>query len=301
VAVLRLAVLLIINPASRRGLHLQAVACQAMRDAGVLFDAVLTEQPGHAATLASTLASQYELVLTLGGDGTAMEVIGALISQGPPVGILPGGTGNLLARALGIPLNVRKAIPALLNGTVTHIDLGRLQNGRHFAIGVGVGVDATMIAETSLHWKRRIGITAYVAAAARAVLRQDRFLVQVNADGRCIERHTSMVMVANFGTLLNDLITLGEGIRYDDGILNACLFDPLDFGDAVRIMWKLITRDFTPDPAMDYLSGQHIGIVTDPPRLAQADGDIIGTSPFAVVTAPLAGCIITPHRQINRQ
>ena len=158
-----------------------------------------------------------------------------------------------------------------------------------------------MIAETSLQWKRRIGISAYVAAAARAVLRQDRFLVQVTADGHRIERHASMVLAANFGTLLNDLITLGEGIRYDDGVLNACLFDPLNFGDAVRIMWKLIVRDFTPDPAMDYLPGQDISIVTEPPRVAQADGDIIGTSPFTVVTAPLAGCIIIPHRQINRQ
>lgn len=296
-----MALLLITNPASRRGLHLQAVASQTLREAGVLYDAVLTEQPGHAATLACTLASQYDIVLTLGGDGTAMEVIGALAPHGPPVGILPGGTGNLLVRALGIPLNVRKAIPALLNGTVTRIDLGRLQNGRHFAIGVGIGIDAAMIAETTPGWKQRFGIAAYVAAAARAILRQDRFLVHVDADGRCVERHASMAIVANFGTILNNLITLGADIRYDDGILNVCLFDPLTFWDAVRIMWKLITRDFSPDPAMEYLSGRQITVSTDPPRLAQADGDIIGTSPFSVVTDPLAGCIIVPHRQINRQ
>jgi diacylglycerol kinase (ATP) len=298
--------LLITNPASRRGLALYEQTRQAMREAGIFCDAVLTEHPGHAATLARTLAPQYDLVFTLGGDGTAMEVIGALAPNGPPVGILPGGTGNLLARALGIPLAIRRAIPVLLAGDVTRIDLGRLEEGkgehdRRFAIGVGVGIDAAMIAETSPQWKRRIGISAYVVVAARAILRQDRFTVRVTAGDQVIERSASAVLIANFGSLLNNLITLGENIRYDDGLLNACVFDPQTFRDAVRIMWKLILRDFRPDPAMSYLAGSRITVETDPTRIAQADGDIIGTSPFSVVTEPLAGCIIIPHRQITRQ
>jgi diacylglycerol kinase (ATP) len=306
--------LLITNPASRRGFPLHEPARHALRDAGILCDAVLTEQAGHAAMLAKTLAHQYDLVFTLGGDGTAMEVIGALAPNGPPVGILPGGTGNLLARALGIPLTVRRAISALLAGAITHIDLGRLveqgQGGgespvpilqRRFAIGVGVGIDATMIAETSAQWKRRVGIAAYVAVAARAILRQDRFAVKVTTADRVIERTASAVLIANFGSLLNNLITLGDGIRYDDGILNACIFDPRTLGDAIRIMRRLLLRDFRHDPAMSYLAGDLITVETDPPRIAQADGDIIGTSPFSVVTEPFAGCIIIPHRQITRQ
>jgi diacylglycerol kinase (ATP) len=299
--------LLITNPASRRGFPLHEPARHILRNAGILCDAVLTEQPGHAAMLARTLASQYDLVFTLGGDGTAMEVIGALAPNGPPVGILPGGTGNLLARALGIPLTIRRAIPALLAGDITRIDLGHLDpndsvpDGRRFAIGVGVGIDAAMIAETSTRWKQRLGIAAYVVVAARAILRQDRFTVRVTADGQVLERRASALLVANFGVLLNNLITLGDGIRYDDGVLDACLFDPQTFGDAVRIMRKLIFRDFRPDPAMSYLSGKRLAVETDPPRIAQADGDIIGKSPFSVVTEPLAGCIIIPHRQITRQ
>ena len=299
--------LLITNPASRRGFRLHEPAREVLRQAGVLCDAVLTEQPGHAAKLAKTLAPQYDVVFTLGGDGTAMEVIGALAPGGPPVGILPGGTGNLLARALGIPLTIRRAVPALLRGDVARIDLGVLVNpeagelGRRFAIGIGVGIDAAMIAETSTQWKRRVGIVAYVVVAARAILRQDRFTVRVTTERETIERQAAAVLVANFGSLLNNLITLGDGIRYDDGVLNACIFDPQTFPDAVRIMWKLLLRDFRPDPAVSYLAGERLTVQTDPPRIAQADGEIIGMSPFSVVTEPLAGCIIIPHRQINRQ
>jgi YegS/Rv2252/BmrU family lipid kinase len=293
--------LLIVNPASRRGQRLYEAALHEFRRAGVECDTVLTEQAGHAADLARALAPKYDAVFTLGGDGTAMEVVGALAPDGPPVGILPGGTGNLLARALNISLNVRKAVRQLLGGDITRIDLGCLADGRRFAIGVGVGIDAAMIAETPAHWKRRIGVASYVVVAARAVLRQERFTVRVVADGVTLERQASAVLVVNFGALLNNLITLGEGITHDDGVLNVCIFDPPRFPDAVRVMRKLLLRDFRPDPAISYLAGKNIRVETIPPRIAQADGDLIGQTPFSVVTEPSAGCIIVPHCQLTQQ
>lgn len=293
--------LLIVNPASRRGKRLHEPALDELRRSGVDCDAVLTEKAGHAAELARALAPKYDAVFTLGGDGTAMEVIGALSPDGPPVGVLPGGTGNLLARALGISLNVRRAARQLLYGQISRIDLGRLDDGRRFAIGVGVGIDAAMIAETPTHWKRRIGVAAYIVVATRAVLRQDRFTVTVSADGEKLTRQASAILVVNFGALLNNLITLGEGITHDDGVLNVCIFDPERFSDALRVMRKLIFRDFRPDRAISYLAGRHIEVATSPPRIAQADGELLEPTPFAVVAEPRAGCIIVPHRQINRQ
>jgi len=293
---------LIVNPASRRGARLSAVAERAIIEAGMGCDVRRTERPGHAAELATECGEAYDVIFTLGGDGTAMEVVGALAGRaGPPVGVLPGGTGNLLARALGIALSVPRAVQQLVSGDVAHIDLGRLPDGRRFAIGVGVGIDATMIAETPSIWKRRIGVAAYVLVAARAVLRADRFLVRVTADGTTVTRNASAVLVINFGALLNNLITLGDGIKHDDGVLNVCIFDPENLSDAIRIMWRLLGRDFAPDPAITYLSGREFRVETTPPRVAQSDGEIIGMTPFSVVTEPGSGCILVPHRQIRRQ
>src|SRR5215210_6397193 len=98
-------VLLIVNPAARRGARMRERALRAFADAGVVCDVMVTEAPGHAAVLADTHAKQYHAIFTLGGDGTVMEVLGALAHRGPPVGILAGGTGNVIARSLGIPLN----------------------------------------------------------------------------------------------------------------------------------------------------------------------------------------------------
>lgn len=294
-------VLLIVNPASRRGGRLHPLATATLRNAGLHCDTVLTQYAGHAAACATEIASDYDAVFTLGGDGTAMDVIDAIAPDGPPVGILPGGTGNLLARALGIPLNVPRAVRTLTAGREARVDLGRLASGRRFAIGTGVGIDASMIATTPASWKRRIGVLAYILAGTRHVLTRQRFNACVKVDGVTSDRTASVVLVANFGVLLNGLITLGDGIRYDDGVLDVCIFDPQSLADSVRIARKLLLRDFEPDPCMLYLHGTNIAVSTDPVLPAQADGELIGTTPFEITTDPLAARLLVPQSKLDRQ
>lgn len=293
--------LLIVNPAARRGDASLRAATRAFAAAGIPCDVVITQRRGHAAEVATENATDYDAIFALGGDGTAVEIIGAIAPDGPPVGILPGGTGNLLARALEIPMGVSRAVRALVSGDEARVDLGRLGEGTRFAIGAGVGIDAAMIAGTSQAWKRRAGVLAYVVAGASHVLRRRRFTAHVTVDGQSVTREAAVVLVANFGVLLNGLVTLGEGIRHDDGKLDICIFDPITIGDVARITRKLMFRDFTQDPAMTYLTGSHIEITTDPPLPAQADGELIGLTPFVATVEPLAARLLVPHCQINRQ
>src|SRR5688500_6487233 len=204
-------VLLIVNPASRRGARVRESALRAFVDAGVECDVMPTEAPGHAAVLAKTHAHKYQAVFTLGGDGTVMEVLDALAHHGPPVGILAGGTANVVARTLGIPLNPARAVPALLRGDEASLDLGRLGDGRRFAIGVGVGLDATMIAEAPAKLKKRLGFMAYVIGGYKAVLRNQRFALRLTVDGEVFELTASAVLIANFGAVPDDPGPLGHG------------------------------------------------------------------------------------------
>jgi diacylglycerol kinase (ATP) len=288
--------LLVVNPASRLGTRSQRSALAAFRAAGVRCDAVLTEHQGQGAEIALSLAARYDAVFTLGGDGTAMEVVGALAGTGRPVGILPGGTGNLIARTLGIPLNVRRAVTVLLTGDQARVDLGLLSAGRHFAFAAGVGVDASMIAEASSSLKRHIGVLAYVLSWTRAALRRESFRVRITVDGEVVERQATAVMIANFGQVLNDLMTLGPGIRPDDAKLDLCVFSPYTAWDAVRIAWKLLRKDFGSDPCMLYRAGREFRIETLPPRVAQADGELLGPTPFEVSVRPLAAQLLIPRR-----
>jgi YegS/Rv2252/BmrU family lipid kinase len=293
--------LLIANPAARRGSALVGAARRAFAALDVECDVIITERQGHAGQVARANATGYDAIFTLGGDGTAVEVIGALSPGGPPVGVLPGGTGNLLARAIGIPLDVARAVKALVTGGDTHVDLGRLGDGTRFVIGAGVGIDASMIASTSQVWKRRAGVLAYVAAGASHVLRRRRFTASVTVDGVALTREASVVLVANFGVLLNGLVTLGRDVRRDDGKLDVCIFDPMTVADVARVSRKLVFRDFSQDSAMTYMQGSHIVVATEPSLPAQADGELIGHTPFEATVEPFAAWLLVPRHKTDRQ
>ena len=295
-AVLRQRVLLIVNPGSRRGARTRAQAQAAFVRRGVSCDLILTERPGHAAEVADQRGRDYDAVFTLGGDGTVMEVIGTLASSTIPIGVLPGGTGNLIARVLGIPLKVEAAVDALLDGDEARIDLGSI-GGHRFAFAAGVGIDAKMVETTPAALKGRFGVLAYFWTGARAALRQERFVVRATVDGVLHERTATMVMVANFGAVFRDLITLGPGIRQDDGLLDLCVFSPKGLRDSIRITWRLLRKDFRTDPCMLYTAGQRIRIETDPSRPVQADGDLVGMTPFDVVVEPLAAHVLVPRHK----
>ena len=290
-------VLLVANPASRRGAKLRAAALRELAAAGIHCDPVLTERPGHAGEICRERAAGYDAVFTLGGDGTAMEVVGALANSGLPVGILPGGTGNLIARALGTPLVMRRAVRALIGGEVRRVDLGILDDGRRFAFAAGVGIDSQMIEHTSPWLKRRIGVGAYVFAAAGAILRRDNVHVRATVDGEVIERDAAAVMLTNFGAVLNDRLSLGPGIRQDDGKLDLCVFSPGGLTDAIRILWRLSRKDFRSDPCMLFRAGTVFRIETDPPCQAQADGDLLGPTPFGARVEPHAATLLVPRRK----
>jgi diacylglycerol kinase family enzyme len=290
-------VLLITNPAARRGRLLEQRARDALLAAGAEFDVVVSSHQGHAALVAAERARDFASVLTLGGDGTAMEVIGALANTGTPVGVLPGGTGNLVARALRTPRRIERAVPALLHGAVAAVDLGYIpESKRYFAFSSGVGVDARMIDETHPETKRRFGIGAYIHTGVKVGLSRRPFHTRVTVDGVTIEREATALMVANFGTVLDQLFVLGPGIEQDDGRLDLCVFSPRHAADVVRIAWRLFRRDFGKDDALLYRSGCEFRVECDPPQLYQADGELLGTTPYSVRVEPLAARLLVARR-----
>lgn len=292
-------VLLITNPASRRGASLERAAVRAFAHAGVTCEVARTERVGHAGEIAQARGRDHDVVFTLGGDGTAMEVAGALAWSGVPIGVLAGGTGNLLGRALGIPRSVKRAIPELLDGTVRQIDLGVVL-GRRFAVAAGVGIDSAMVQETPRWMKRRLGVLAYslmaTKAALRAVLLRRFFTVRIEVDDEVIERRAAAVMFANFGAILEDRISFGPDIVVDDGVLDCCIFSPTNLWDALRIMRRVTRRDFRPDPSILYRKGTHFRLTTDPVLVLQADGELLGPTPADITVEPLAAHLLVPRR-----
>ena len=291
--------LLIVNPGARKAERAGLKALHAFAHESVPCEVIFTEAAGHATEIARERGSKADAVFTLGGDGTAMEVITALADQpdGPPVGILPGGTGNILVRSLGIPFGIARAVHALLAGQEARIDLGRTQDGRHFAIGLGVGIDEAMIAGASPLMKKRLGVLAYVWSATKAALHPETFHVRLTVDDVVYEREAAFVMLANLGTvpLFGAVARFGDGILYDDGLLHACIYSPKSVGDSVRIFTNIM-RGRT-DPAAFYIPGTRFRLETTPPRRAQADGELLDVTPIEVTVRPHAARLLIPKRR----
>jgi YegS/Rv2252/BmrU family lipid kinase len=159
--------------------------------------------PGEAEALAAELAGEVDVLLVFGGDGTVHEVANGLPlpagADGPLVALLPAGTGNDLARALGLPPDPVAAARALAGGRPRPVDM--LDCGpRRAANGVNAGFAAAATDVLSRRVKRALGPAAYVAGGLRAGLRPPNWPARVEVDGRVVDGEALAVVVGNGGS-----------------------------------------------------------------------------------------------------
>jgi YegS/Rv2252/BmrU family lipid kinase len=159
--------------------------------------------PGEAEALAAELAGEVDVLVVFGGDGTVHEVANGLPlpagADGPLVALLPAGTGNDLARALGLPPDPVAAARALAGGRPRPVDM--LDCGpRRAANGVNAGFAAAATDVLSRRVKRALGPAAYVAGAVRAGLRPPTWPARVEVDGRVVDGEALAVVVGNGGS-----------------------------------------------------------------------------------------------------
>ncbi|MET7680801.1 diacylglycerol kinase family protein [Streptomyces sp. NPDC005423] len=183
------------------------------------------------------------LVVVCGGDGTVRAAADALAGTGVPLVVVPCGTGNLLARNLGLPLTPDAALDAALSGTPHRLDLGRIEGDdlapTHFAAMSGAGLDAAMLENTGDRAKSAVGWPAYVLAAV-TTLRTPRMRLTVRLDdGPVLHRTARMVLLANVGTVQGGL-TLLPAARPDDGRLDLLILDPRGPGGWLRALGTLV-------------------------------------------------------------
>jgi len=294
-------VLLVVNPRSRRGLKRREAARRAFMEADVDVHEVLTSHPGHARDVLMARTENWDAVFVLGGDGTVMEVVGALAHSGTPVGVLPGGTGNLVAGVLGVPLGIRQAVRQLVAGDRCTFDLGQLPDGRYFTFAAGVGVDVAMVEKTPFGRKRVLGMLSYAITATRAAFGHNPVWVTIDVDGKRVEAKAVLAMVANAGALLGGRFSIGPDVKPDDGELDLCVFMPERTREVFGLIWRLLRRDFRPHPRMTFARGRVFRISSDPPVPVQADGDIVGRTPIEITVAPRAAVFLRPRGSVDRK
>ena len=222
-------ILLIINPAAARTRsQVAATVISVLRREGCVVDVVETRQPGDAVWMAAAgVEDGVDAVAVYGGDGTVMQAVASLIGHEIPIGLIPGGTGNLLAGNLRLPKNPREAARIVAQGRPRVIDVGKVKRAsgvRYFAVACGSGFDADLMAHTSREAKRRWGFAAYMARAWHLVKDTAPVPYTVTVDGRVLDLQASSVLVANCSEFIPPVLRLGPGIALDDGVLDAVIF-----------------------------------------------------------------------------
>lgn len=243
------------------------------------------------AAAADAVARGSQLVVIAGGDGTVRDASGPLTGTGIQVGIVPCGTGNLYATAIGVPRNLDAAVDAIATGTPAPRDIGSVRlvppapgdpvTETPFGVACGTGFDARLIAATSPEAKRRYGIAAYFLAASRLLGDLAPRPTVLEVDGRRQELESVVVLVANTGEVIPGRVRPRLPIEPDDGLLHVFV---LPRGGLVHSLLGAVelmlaeTAGASASGAGLRLTGTDVRVKTEPAGPVQVDGDVIGTA-----------------------
>ncbi|RTQ51698.1 YegS/Rv2252/BmrU family lipid kinase [Hymenobacter gummosus] len=232
-----------------------------------------TEYAGHAEELARAAAAEgFGIVVAVGGDGTVNEVGRGLLGTGAALGVLPRGSGNGLARHLGIPMDATAAVNLLRRPRVLPIDVGRL-NGRPFFCTAGLGFDAHVsrcFAEAGTR-----GLATYVRVALREYGRYRPVPVTIELGGQQLTSDCYMLAFANAAQYGNNAyIAPLADIR--DGLLDLCLIDQMPLSRAVRVAYGLAAGTLPASGAVVYHTARTVRVTSPQPLGFHLDGDFAG-------------------------
>jgi len=255
-----------------------------------------TEQDPGTGQAEQAVADGAKLVLVCGGDGTVAACAAVLAGTGVTMALLPDGTGNLLARNLGIPLELPEALDVAFEGSDRQLDV--LDAGdRRFMVMAGLGFDAALIRDTDEQLKARIGWPAYLAGFVRAIRRHRRTRYEITMDDEPPQHRRAIgVLVGNVGQLEAN-ITLLPDAAPDDGILDVIVLAPRTPLDWPVLAGRILARRSSSGRQADILRGRRVRIAAERAVPFEFDGDYVGErSELDVEVLPGALLLRCPKR-----
>ncbi|MFK4046241.1 lipid kinase [Roseomonas mucosa] len=289
--------LVLVNARSKSGGRMPAVerALAALARAGTtcLHESCASREELAPLIRRHAAASAVDAVVIGGGDGTLNAAAPALLDTGLPLGILPLGTANDLARTLGLPLDPVAAAQVIAAGWTRRIDLG-LVNGHPFFNIASIGLSVAITGELTAARKRRWGRLAYVVASVQALARARPFSAVIARDGSPPDRVRTVQIAVGNGRYYGGGMAVWEGARIDDGCLDLYSLE-------VEGLWRLVLMALALRAGRQHRwrgvrasCGGALEVRTRRPRRVSADGEIVATTPARFALLPGAVQVFAP-------
>jgi diacylglycerol kinase (ATP) len=285
--------LLFANVASRQGAADLAPALEVLREGGVH---VLEERPPDVRQLGAWILAHRDaadLVIIGGGDGTLNAAAESLVEARLPLGILPLGTANDLARTLAIPVDPIEASRVIVEGHTHRIDLGRV-NGKHFFNVASMGLSVHVARELGVEVKRRWGVLGYPLTLWRALGQHQSFRAEIGCNGRRARVRTIQISVGN-GRHYGGGMTIAADAAIDDGMLDVVSVAPQRLLELIVNLPAFRWGRHEKAPRVGHWRCREIEIRTVRSMPINTDGEVTTQTPATIAVVPEAIAAYVPQ------
>jgi YegS/Rv2252/BmrU family lipid kinase len=292
--------LLIVNPAAQHGVTETLVPVIERLLQSTPHDTVLTTGIGSAVEIAEK-AEGYDVIVAVGGDGTAHEVLNGIMrrpeSDRPALGLIPTGSGNDTRRTLGIPSDIADAVLALGTGVRKRFDVG-MCNGVYFNNSFAAGLDARVTAK-AVEYKvttKRSGLWLYLTALMHVLFHElYPHHVTLTFDGEPSVEDDLLIVAATIGPTYGGGFFITPDAVADDGLLEICMIDPLSLPEALVRLPFVVMGKHTKMKPVHMARRRSVIIESDDPMPAQIDGEVLVERRFEVAVLPSAVEYLVPR------
>jgi YegS/Rv2252/BmrU family lipid kinase len=282
--------LLLINRHARQGQNSQAIAQLQKLDLELIIEKI--EDVRFLSEIIQSYQSQVDLVIVGGGDGTLNAAVDGLVSTQLPLGILPLGTANDLARTLGIPNSLSAACQIIAHGHIQYIDLGWV-NDKHFFNVASLGLSVQITQRLTKEAKRRWGVFAYAITAIEAMWQARPFHAEIRLNGKTTQVKTIQIAVGN-GRYYGGGMAIVHDAKINDQRLDVYSLEIQHWWQMLALLPALRRGRHTASLGVRAFHAQEIEIYTRKPHPINTDGEITTYTPAHFRVIPHALAVLMP-------
>ena len=278
---------LLVNPAAGRGRAKRRFSriARYFDNRRLDFDYLFSEGPGHLTELASSFSGSNGVIpVACGGDGTVNEIINGLPRPSPPIGIIPVGTGDDIARNLGIPNTIEKACETVVSGSIRSIDAVDTGSRRYVGIG-GAGIDSIVTRRANEYRIPLPGSALYTAAVFSSLSSFRPFFFSITADDWSYQGKVMFVAVANCSSYGGGM-RLSPHSKVDDGLLEVCIVEEMGRLELLRSFPAVFKGNHLGNPKFRIMPATSVRLETDRAADFCADGEFLQPLPVEISVLP---------------